>query len=110
MIKSVIRSLKIIYPIPILKASKPCSSLARIIHSSPDGVADLGYHAYPVPDAEAPGEVAAVEPPADDLPPANAPAETAIDPVVRRTGSPVVMAAVGIGILLILLALFLLIP
>ncbi len=78
--------------------------------AEPDGVADLGYHAYPLPEAETSGEVAAIEPPADDLPAAEEPDEDAPVPVVRRSGSPAVIAAIGVGILLILLALFLLIP
>ena len=76
--------------------------------AEPDDGADLGYHLYPLPEPEtsgeapvpaAPAEVAAVEP---------AP-EAPVAPPEPRAGSPVVIAAIGVGILLILLVLFLLI-
>ena len=75
----------------------------------PDGGADLGYHTYSLPAPETSGEVVAVAGPPEAAP-LEPPAEPAIAPVASRTGSPVAMAAVGIGILLVLLALFLLIP
>lgn len=78
--------------------------------AEPDGVADLGYHAYPLPDAETSGEVAAVEPPAEEVPPTDDPGPDEKVPAVRRSGSPAIVAAIGVGILLLLLALFLLIP
>lgn len=74
----------------------------------PDGVADLGYHVSPLPEPRTSDEVPAVLP--SDTP--GTPEEfddAAIAPTKRRAGSPAIMAAVGIGVLLILLVLFLLI-
>jgi protein phosphatase len=70
--------------------------------STDDG---LGYHTYPLPDAETSGEVPA------PIPPALAPEVISNPPTAlatTRSGSPVVIAAVGMGILLVLLVLFLL--
>lgn len=72
---------------------------------------DVGYHIYPLPDAEISGEQPALAlddadppPPApvfdDDEPEAVAPA--------ARSGSPMVIAAIGVVMLLVLLAVFLL--
>ena len=77
--------------------------------AEPDGGADLGYHTYPLPEPETSGELVAVAGPPEAAP-LEPPAEPEAAPVASRTGSPVAVAAVGVGILLILLALFLLIP
>ncbi len=74
---------------------------------APVSVDDLGYHAHPSIDisGEQPAQPLAApvvppEPPAD---------EPEITPPTRRTGSPVMMAAIGVAILLVLLAVFLIV-
>jgi protein phosphatase len=67
-------------------------------------IEDPGYHAYPIGEAEPSGPVPPPEPPAAPPPPAE-PTELQAAP---RSGSPIVIAAVGVGVLLVLLVLFLL--
>ena len=79
----------------------------------PDGEPDPpGYHAYPFPEAETSGETAAVTAPVPVVVPPG-PLAAPVDegdgnrPVVR-TGSPMIVATVGIILLLALLVIFLL--
>jgi len=74
---------------------------------APAGSDDLGYHVYPLPDAESSGETAVPAPLPPPPPEAIAEESTSEAAVAPRSGSPVVMAAVGVIILLVLLALFL---
>jgi protein phosphatase len=81
--------------------------------------ADLGYHVHPVSSEDEPGEVPPAPAPPQPAPipsPAASPPPTPVESVATpdaaplpsaRTGSPIVMAAVGVGVLLVLLVLFL---
>lgn len=69
---------------------------------------DVGYHVYPLPDAEISGEQPT--PLATTAEPPSAPAlDEEPAPVVpaARSGSPMVIAAIGVALLLVLLAVFL---
>ena len=65
---------------------------------------DLGYHVYPMADGE-PVEPPPPPEPSPPAPPPAAPTELLPRP---RTGSPVVMGAIGVGALLLLFVLYLL--
>lgn len=66
---------------------------------------DLGYHSYPLPELEISGDNPVAAPTPAALPPGPDP----VSPIQRpRSGSPVVMAAIGVGVLLVLLLLFIL--
>jgi protein phosphatase len=71
------------------------------------GSTDLGYHAYPIEDAEAtadnPAPVAAADPPPPSEPAAEPPAAPA-----SRSGAPVTIGLIGVGVLVLLFALYLL--
>jgi protein phosphatase len=70
-----------------------------------DGNGDLGYHAYPLPEAETTGETP-VAAPEDPPPPPPVEAAAPAVPIEQRTGRPLVLAAVGVVILGGLAALF----
>lgn len=66
----------------------------------PDPVDDLGYHVYPLAEAAATVEAPGAPPEPEPAPPPPAP------PAPRRTGGPLVMAAVVVAILALLLSVF----
>ena len=69
---------------------------------SPVDRENVGYHAYPTVDVESSGEVPLPAAPADQLEP-ELPAVAA-----PRSGTPAMVAVVGVGLLVVLLAIFLL--